>query len=77
MFRLSLATFIKLSKIMRSFYLTGIFSTSTVTSTDHVCCDRAIEGLTAVAFFCGDDGELDRAEGGGDLAPTGAGVSPA
>lgn len=61
----------------KSSHHTGILSTSTVTSTEHVFCDSAVEGLTAVAFFCGDDGERDGAEGGGDLASAGTGVSPA
>lgn len=56
-------------------YLTGVLSTHTVTSTEHVFCDLAVERFTAVTLFCGDDGECHSAEGGGDL-PAGAGVSP-
>lgn len=58
-------------------YFASIFSTSAVTGTEHVGRDGAVEGVAAVAFFCGDDGELDCAEGGGDLASNGAGESPA
>lgn len=58
-------------------YLAGILPTCTVTSTDHVVCDAAVERLAAVAVPCGHDGELDGAEGGGDQARVGADVSPA
>lgn len=64
-------------KTLRCSYLTGVLSTGAVTSTEHVFRDPAVEGLAAVAFFSGDDGELDSAEGGGDLASFRAGVSPA
>lgn len=80
------STFLQLSKCqvskhrvktLRCSYLTGVLSTGAVTSTEHVFRDPAVEGLAAVAFFSGDDGELDSAEGGGDLASFRAGVSPA
>lgn len=58
-------------------YLAGILSPGAVAGAQHVVCDAAVEGLTAVAFLRGDDGELDGAEGGGDLAPAGVGVPPA
>lgn len=58
-------------------YLAGIFSPGAVAGAQHVFCDAAVEGLTAVAFLPGDDGELDGAEGGGDLTPAGVGEPPA
>lgn len=63
-------------KLLRSSYLTGVLPTSTETSTDHVFRDKAVKGRAAVAFLCGDDGELDSAEGGGDLASVGTRISP-
>ena len=56
--------------------LAGIFPSIAVTSTQHVGGDAAIERVTAVAFGCGHDGQLDRAQGGGH-ATVGAGESPA
>lgn len=64
-------------KKQRCSYLTGIFSTKTVTSTQHVFCDVATKWLTAVTFFCGDNGEHYSSEGGGDRASAGICVSPA
>lgn len=58
-------------------YLAGVLPTCTVTSTDHVVRDAAVERLAAVAAPCRHDGELDGAEGGRDQARVGAGVSPA
>lgn len=62
---------------LESSHLAGIFPTSAVTGTQHVFCDAAVKGFTAVAFLRGDNGQRDSAEGGGDLARGGAGVSPA
>lgn len=62
---------------MNDHHLAGILPSITVTSTDHVLRDAAVKGLAAVAFLRGDDGQRDRAEGGGDLARGGAGEPPA
>lgn len=64
-------------KITLHSHLTCILSPSAVAGTQHAFSDAAVERLAAVAFFCGDDGQRDSAEGGGDLAGVGAGVSPA
>lgn len=58
-------------------HIASILPTVAVPSTDHVLRDAAVKRLAAVAFLRRDDGQRDRAEGGGDLARVGAGVAPA
>lgn len=58
-------------------HLAGVLPTVAVTSADHVLRDHAVKRLAAVASLRRDNGQRDRAEGGGDLAHVGAGVAPA
>lgn len=58
-------------------HLAGVLPSIAVTSADHVLRDAAVERPAAVASLRRDNGQRDRAQGGGDLARGGAGVAPA